>query len=94
MFFPGSRYEKQTTYQVQRADGSIVQAVRLPLPGPQLLLGFVRQTDPRRLDLIASRFINNATAFWRICDANNAVVPDALGARDLIGVPIDSPAGH
>jgi len=92
MFFPGSRYEKQATYAVQRADGSIVQAVRLPLPASQPLRGFVRQTEPRRLDLIASRFFSNATTFWRLCDANNAVVPDALGARDLIGIPIDAPA--
>ncbi len=94
MFFPGSRYAKQSTYQVKRADGSVVQAVRLPLPGPQLLLGYVRQTEPRRLDLIASRFLADATTFWRLCDANDAVVPDALAARDLIGIPIDAPVGR
>ena len=31
--------------------------------------------------------------FWRVCDANDAVVPDALAARALVGVPIDAPAG-
>jgi hypothetical protein len=32
----------------------------------------------------------DGTQFWRICDANGAMVPDALGAHDLIGIPIDA----
>ena len=31
--------------------------------------------------------------FWRVCDANDAVVPDALAAHDLVGMPIDAPTG-
>jgi hypothetical protein len=94
MFFPGSRYIDQTTYPVKRADGTVVQAVRLPLPGPTLLMGYVRQPQPRRLDLIAARFFSNATMFWRLCDANNSVVPDALARRDLVGIPIDAPVAR
>jgi hypothetical protein len=40
------------------------------------------------LDLIANAFLKDATAFWRLCDANNTVVPDGLAARDLIGIPL------
>jgi hypothetical protein len=93
MFFPGSRYLSLVTYTVTRRDGSSVQATRLPTPGLQAVLGYYRRDATDRLDQIASRFLADATEFWHLCDANGAVVPDALAARALIGVPIDAPTG-
>jgi hypothetical protein len=93
MFFPGSRYANSPQYVVQCADGSTVQAVQLPAPGPQLVRGWYRRTGADRLDQIAARFLGDATMFWRLCDASGAVVPDALAAHDLVGVPIDAPVG-
>jgi hypothetical protein len=40
-----------------------------------------------RLDLLAARYLTDPTVFWKICDSNNAPAPDALVARDLIGIP-------
>jgi hypothetical protein len=71
----------------------VVQAVKLPSPGIQAVLGYYRRSAGNRLDQIAGRFLNDATQFWHICDANGAVVPDALAARDLIGIPIDASNG-
>ena len=88
MFFPGSRYEKAGTVSVTRPNGSTVTATKLPLPSPGTLRGFHRRQDGQRLDLIASRYLQDATAFWQLCDANNSVSPDALAARDLIGIPV------
>jgi hypothetical protein len=79
MIFPGSRYEKTGTLALARPGGTTVRTLRLPLPGPA-----------QRLDLIANRFLADPTAFWRLCDANNAVVPDALATRDLVGIPFAS----
>jgi len=90
MFFPGSRYEKTGTYQVTRPDGAVLTVARLPLPLQNPVLGFHRRLEGQRLDLIASHYLNDATAFWRLSDANNAVAPDALAAHDLIGIPIKS----
>ncbi len=90
MFFPGSRYEKTGTYQVTRPDGTVLTVTRLPLPLQNPVLGFHRRLEGQRLDLIASHYLSDATAFQRLCDANNAMVPDALAARDLIGIPIKS----
>ena len=90
MFFPGSRYEKTGTYQITRPDGTTLAVTRLPLPLNSPLLGFHRRLEGQRLDLIASRYLRDATVFWRLCDANNAVAPDALAAHDLIGIPIKS----
>jgi hypothetical protein len=87
MIFPGSRYQNTGTYTVTRPDGTVVAALRLPLPGPAVVRGYYRRQNGQRLDLIANHFLQDATAFWRLCDANSAVVPDALAARDLIGIP-------
>lgn len=87
MFFPGSRYEKVGTAIVTKADGTIVTVTKLPLPLQNPLLGFHRRLDGQRLDLIASHYLQDATTFWRLCDANNSMVPDALAAHVLIGIP-------
>ena len=87
MFFPGSRYQKTGTYQISRPDGTLITATKLPLPKQRPLLGYHRRLEGQRLDLIASRYLQDATAFWQLCNANNAVVPDALAARELIGIP-------
>jgi hypothetical protein len=87
MFFPGSRYEHVGKVTVTRADGTIVTVTKLPLPVQNPLLGFHRRLEGQRLDLIAAHYLKNATAFWRLCDVNNAMVPDALAAHDLIGIP-------
>ncbi len=87
MFFPGSRYEKVGTTTVTRADGTIVRVTKLPLPLQNPLLGFHRRLDGQRLDLIASHYLSDATTFWRLCDANNSMMPDTLSAHDLIGIP-------
>jgi hypothetical protein len=87
MFFPGSRYEGAPTYTVTRPDGTQVTAVRLPLPRPGPLLGFHRRLEAQRLDLIAHHYLADPTTFWRLCDANGALSPDALAARELVGIP-------
>jgi len=88
MFFPNSRYASQQPYTVTKSDGTQVRAVKLPLPTQSALLGYHRRLNEQRLDLIANRYLKDATAFWRLCDANNAIAPDALASRDLIGIPV------
>ncbi len=60
---------------------------RIPLPSPAALIGYHQRLEGQRLDLIASRYLADPTAFWRLCDANNAMVPDTLAAHPLIGIP-------
>jgi hypothetical protein len=93
MFFPGSRYLPLSQYSVTRPDRSVVLVTRLPGPGLPAVLGYYRRSTGDRLDQIAGRFLADATRFWHVCDANGAMVPDALAAHDLIGIPIDAPAG-
>lgn len=90
MFFPGSRYQTAGTYSVTLPNGKTVRVTKLPLPRQTPLLGYHRRLDGQRLDLIANRYLKDPTAFWQLCDANDAIVPDALAARDLIGIPTKS----
>jgi hypothetical protein len=87
MFFTGSRYQNLGTYTVKAANGVAVAVTRLAQPLTNSILGYHRRQLGQRLDLIASHYLADPTAFWRLCDANNAVVPDALAAHDLIGIP-------
>lgn len=87
MFFLGSRYEKVGTLQITLPDGTQVTATRIPAPRTNPLLGYHPRIQGQRLDLIASHYLADATTFWRLCDANNALSPDALAARDRVGIP-------
>ena len=87
MFEPGSRYEAMGVYTVKLKDGRTVNAVRLPLSQAGPLMGFHRRLIGQRLDHIASYFLKDATAFWKLCDANNSMSPDGLAAHDLVGIP-------
>ena len=87
MFGPGSRYEKMPTYTVKQADGREATAVRLPLPLPAAPAGYHRRLVDQRLDHIAAVYLKDATAFWRLCDANGCAVPDALAVHELIAIP-------
>jgi hypothetical protein len=87
MFAPNSRYYGLATYTVTMPDGSVVTATRLPLPNPLMLAGYHRRVVGDRLDLLAARYLKDPTFFWRICDSNGAPAPDAVNARDLVGIP-------
>lgn len=87
MFFPGSRYAKADVYQVTLPDGTLVTVVKPPAPLTNPLRGYHARIQGQRLDLIAAHYLADATTFWRLCDANNTLVPDALAARDRVGIP-------
>jgi hypothetical protein len=88
MVFAGSRYQNTGTTVVVQPDGTSTAALKTPLPRPPLVQGFHRRTTGQRLDMIANYFLNDAGGFWRLCDANNTVVPDALANSPLVGIPL------
>ena len=87
MFFTGSRYADAGTYQATRADGTVATVTRIPLPTGRPVLGWHRRGEGERLDLIAYQYLKDPAQAWILCEANNAVVPDALAGRDLIAIP-------
>ncbi|KQY23013.1 hypothetical protein ASD16_10490 [Cellulomonas sp. Root485] len=82
-----SRYADSGTYEVTLPDGTVVTVLRVPAPTSAPVVGWHRRSSDERLDLVAHRFLHDATAGWRLCDANGVIAPDALAARDLIAIP-------
>jgi hypothetical protein len=92
MFDHMSRYYGLEVKTLTRADGRAVPyAARRFLPqGESLpLLAEVAVAPGERIDLLANRTLGDPLAFWRICDANNAVSPQELTERAgrLLRVP-------
>jgi hypothetical protein len=88
MFFAGSRYSAAgAPYLVTLPDGAQVLATPIPVRQAPPVLGYHPTSGTDRLDLLAFKYLDDATAFWRICDANNAMVPGTLAARPLIAIP-------
>jgi hypothetical protein len=87
MFEPNSRYVKLPTYEVPDRRGRMV-AVVPPAPAlTQSLAGYHVRKDGQRLDLLAGRYLDDATMFWRICELADTMLPDALGVADEIAIP-------
>jgi len=91
VFAPDSRYAGQATSTVTLPDGTQVTAVVPPLPQPPPLAGYARPQRGQRLDLVAAQYLGDPGGFWRLCDANNALLAGALAARALIGIPVQGP---
>ena len=87
MFDMNSRYVKLPTYQVPDRRGRQV-AVVPPAPAlTQELAGYHVRKDGQRLDLLAGRYLADATMFWRICELADVMLPDALGVAAEIPIP-------
>jgi hypothetical protein len=50
-------------------------------------LGEHIRRDGQRLDHLASYYLKDATAYWRICALNDALLPDQLAEVALIKIP-------
>ena len=93
-FAANSRYHGLGTLQIPSPDGSVIVYLKrrfIAQPDRFTITGihFVTQSD--RLDNLSARYLGDPELFWRICDANAAMVPDDLtdtiGERVLITLP-------
>ena len=97
--FPAtSRYAAIETATHQKADGRTVVYVKrrfLPQGDDLAVVHEHVVVEGERLDHIATRYLGDPEQYWRICDANNAVQPEALvsepGRRIKITLPEDLP---
>src|SRR5579859_7663599 len=81
LFASNSRYYGNATATREKAgQPSVVYLLRRFLPQASSFQVVEQHTvvDGERLDHIAAQFLGDPTAFWRLCDANNAMRPDEL----------------
>jgi hypothetical protein len=97
MSFPAnSRYAATETAIHTLPDGKEVLYLRrrfVPSPEAFALLQehFVVESD--RIDVLTARYIGDPEQFWRICDANRALLPDDLTATAGDVIRITLPEG-
>ena len=95
-FPPTSRYYDTPTKTLALEDGSkLVYLSRRFVPPGNLfaLLSTHTVAAGERMDIIAGRELGDPQAFWRICDANDAMRPDDLTATIGNKLRITLPAG-
>lgn len=83
-FSPTSRYYDTPVKTLEAADGSnlVYLARRFVPPGSRFATLTTHAVQAgERLDLIAAAELGDPLAFWRICDANDAMRPEELTAE-------------
>jgi hypothetical protein len=89
LFDPKSRYVRfARIIQVVDRRGRIVQALSAADKSVQTKLGSHRHKDGQRLDHLASHYLQDPNAFWRIAELNEVALPDAIADADLIDIPV------
>jgi hypothetical protein len=94
-----SRYYNQEVATLVAPDGTqTAYLVRrfVPAPGSFALLQYHTVTQEDRLDNLSALFFGDPLLFWRLCDANRAMLPEDLtrtaGRRLRITLPQGIPA--
>ncbi len=89
VFDRGSRYVKPPleTYSAVDRRGRVVQALPMINPPLETSIGSYVRKQGQRLDHLASSFLGDPHAFWRIAELNGAVLPDALTEAERLKIP-------
>lgn len=93
MFYRGSRYEPVPDTTLTTPDGRTIRYKRVRfIPDARGTFGH-RVKEGDRLDLIAWQTYRNPELFWRICDANLALLPEDLVAETgrILVIPVPMP---
>ena len=87
MFDDNSRYKDAEQYEMQDHRGRSIKVVATPAAPLQSILGFHLLKQGQRPDHLAARYLNNAAGFWRIAEANDTMLPEALSEKAEIAIP-------
>jgi hypothetical protein len=87
VFDTTSRYAKTQIYSVTDHRGRQVSIVAVPDAPTQGLLGYHVLRQGQRVDHLAAHYLNDPTGFWRICEENDVMLPEALSEAPEIAIP-------
>lgn len=87
-FDPKSRYVRHAaTYTTLDRKGRPVLALTPARKPAEVELGVHRRIEGQRLDHLAYYYLSDAHGYWRICELNDVLLPDALAEADEIRIP-------
>jgi len=94
-FDPTSRYSGIALSTLQTLGGPVAYVKRRFLPSSTQIgpVQYYSVTQGDRLDTIAARYLGDPTQFWRICDANGALLPQDLTATPGTALAIPAAQG-
>ena len=88
VFDKKSRYVKNaSTYEATDRCGRSVIVLSAADKPVQTELGEHLRKQGQRLDHLANFYIQDANGFWRICELNESMLPDALAETDVLKIP-------
>lgn len=87
MFTDKSRYKNVEQYEVTDQRGRTVKVVAAAAAPPQTTRGFHLLKQGQRTDHLASLYLNDPAGFWRIAEANDAMLPESLTEQSEIAIP-------
>ena len=88
MFNEKSRYRNTKKYLVVDRRGRTVQVTAVPENPRLLILGYHALKQGQRLDHLAAQYTTDNAGFWRISEANNVMLPEALSEQPEIAIPV------
>ena len=88
MFIEKSRYKNIEQYEVKdERRNRLVKVVAVPNAPLQPVIGFHLLKQGQRLDHLAEQYLADAAGFWRIAEANDVMLPEALTEQQEIAIP-------
>ena len=88
VFDDKSRYVTNASiYEATDRRSRRVAALTVAEKPAQTLLGEHLRKEGQRLDHLASFYLQDPNGFWRICELNDATLPDALAEVDIVKIP-------
>jgi hypothetical protein len=87
MYDKKSRYAKLETYPVEDRRGRTVQVVPVPDAPQQTIMGYHLLKQGQRLDHLAGKYLKDSAGYWRICEANDAMLAEQLSEQQEIAIP-------
>jgi hypothetical protein len=82
-----SRYNNTEQYQLMDRRKRLVNVVAVPDPVYPLIAGIHLWRQGQRPDHLAAQYLGYNAGFWRIADANNAMLPETLSEQSEIAIP-------
>jgi hypothetical protein len=74
-------------YEAFDTRGRLVRALPVPEAPVEISAGVHVRREGQTLDHLASGYLSDPHAYWRIAELNDAIVPDALEERETIEIP-------
>lgn len=87
MFDNKSRYANLYTYTVTDHRGRKVTVVAVPDAPEEVFTGLHLMKQGQRIDHLAHKYLDDPGGFWRICELNDVMLPEALTEAQEIAIP-------